>query len=123
MGDVEQVAAIAGSLGTGTGTEQMPLEVGQAQGMRESYATLRKMGTTLDTSMADLGRDSDRVVTLLAVRRLANLGAAQRNRWIAECRGGEFKCVVIEGAVHPRLPAPERGANAGGDGTTVHHDK
>ncbi len=74
MDEVEQVAAIAGSLGTGTGTEQMPLEVGQGQGMRESYATLRKMGTTLDTSMADLGRDSDRVVTLLA-EAVANLGA------------------------------------------------
>ena len=73
MGQVETVAEISASSTGRAARDRLPRVAEETRDMRDSLATLRQMGRTLDVAITELERDSDRVVTLL-VAAVASLG-------------------------------------------------
>lgn len=65
MGEVETIARISGSSIEATVGGGTPMVSDGTRAMRDSLATLRRVGEVLDVAMTDLERDSERVVTLL----------------------------------------------------------
>jgi hypothetical protein len=65
VGVVETIAAMAGSLAGGTRSDGSMLIAAGMREIRDSVSTLRQVGQILDDALADLERDSGRVVTLL----------------------------------------------------------
>jgi hypothetical protein len=65
MGEVETVAGISRSLIDGADADQAPVLSEGTRTMRDSLATLRRLGQGLDLAMVDLVRDSHRVEALL----------------------------------------------------------
>jgi len=65
MEEVETIAGISGALIGDTGTDQPPLTGESTEPVRRSHASLRRMREILDVAVADLDRDSERVVRLL----------------------------------------------------------
>jgi hypothetical protein len=74
MGEVENITEIAGSLSRGRDAGAAPVVAEVMRAMQDSLATLRQEGQTLGDALANLERDSDRVVALLVetVGNLAN---------------------------------------------------
>ena len=74
MGEVETISEITGSLSRGRDAGAAPVVAEVTRAMQDSLATLRQERQTLGDALANLERDSDRVVALL-VETVANLAS------------------------------------------------
>jgi hypothetical protein len=123
LGEVETVAGISGSLIGGTMGEQGVMTSEGTLAMRDSLATLRQMGQTLDAAMLELDRDSERVVALLN-RTVADLAAqAEIGQVMRDAAGnletasppGDFNLAALPPRVEQMLASIELGYTMAGE--------
>jgi hypothetical protein len=87
MGEVETVAGISSSLIGGTDVDRTQVLSDGTRTMRDSLATLRRMGQGLDLAMVDLERDSHRVEALLTTTVAKLEGQSDTGQVLREAAG------------------------------------
>jgi hypothetical protein len=129
MAEIESVAKMSGAMTAGAAAENVAAVAESPRAMRDSLGTLRLMGQGLDVAMADLDRDSGRVMTLLlaAVARLAtqrDVGGVLRDiagGLAMPAADGSFSAADLAPRVEQMLQLIERGYTMASERTM--HDR